>query len=306
MTESLQQRLSLVLPSPEQAKDTTLRAFAAGEAIAVDAAIERAAAMLRDSKAPAVTGAHRLSCQAVRQAVALMRQHDGAMRIDAPPIDHPVMHTASLGHVTACDFIIKPGPGDWAATHPVAAYVAQHVLHSLFVPPGLDELLALRQRVRERGGKAITDITMRPAKRLAVLLPPETRSEIISQWHKLAAELQTGIRTCVMALPDIDRYYNTRGALEVIAHLTGAYGGFGHRRVPDLAIDCGERSNAPQRIVIGTADETADLCFVTPGLAMGLAAQVVRFDGIPLWLCDDPVAAPPDPAAELLRRWRDG
>jgi hypothetical protein len=304
MTESLRQRLSLVLPSPCDAKDTPVRALAGGDEIALDDAVARAATMLRDSEAPAVVAAHRLSCQAVRQAVLLMQQRGGAMRVDAPPIDHPVMHTASLGHVTACDFIIKPGPADWAVQHPVAAYIAEHVLHSLFVPAGLDALLALRKRVRERGAKAIADITMRPVKRLAVVLPPGTRSEIISQWHKLAAELQPEIRTCVMPLPDMDRCYNSRGALEVIAHLTGAYGRFGHRHEPDVAIECGRRSGAAKRIVIGGADDTADLCFVTPGLAMGLGAQVVRFDGIPMWLCDDPAAAPPDPAAELLRRWR--
>jgi hypothetical protein len=147
---------------------------------------------------------------------------------------------------------------------------------------------------------------MRPVSRLAVVLPPATRSEIISQWHKLAAEVQTDIRMCVLPLPDLATYMNTRGALEVIAHLTGAYGTFGHRREPDVAIECGTRSGAPKRIVIGAADDTADLCFAAPGLAMGLSAQVVRFDGIPMWLCDDPKAAPPDPAVELLRRWRDG
>src|SRR5690606_21362661 len=59
-----------------------------------------------------------------------------------------------------------------------------------------------------------------------------------------------------------------------------------------------------RRITIGPANSSAEVSFVTPGLAVGLAAQVMRFDGIMLWLCDDPATAPPDPAADPLLQLR--
>ena len=75
----------------------------------------------------------------------------------------------------------------------------------------------------------------------------------------------------------------------------------------DLLIQAGEKSfDEParppvKRVCIGRQfDQEADVRFRTPGLALGLAAQVMRFDGIILWLCEDPATAPADPTVELL------
>ena len=71
----------------------------------------------------------------------------------------------------------------------------------------------------------------------------------------------------------------------------------------DLVIDTGlPYLHAPdaRRITIGQFEPEADLSLVTCGLAAGLAARVMRFDGVVLWLCDERAQAPADPAARLL------
>lgn len=298
MNASLFKDLSLVLAEPREVGSVKIQAYLNDKPVEMDVAIGRAAAMIRDSHAPAIAGLHRLTMQATRAAVGLASKMRG--RIILPPAEqYAVQQSATLGYVMGCDFVIKPGPAQWAADHPVASAIAGRVLHSLFVPPELDSLLQLRAKVRALGAKAITNITQREVNRLAIVLPPDCKVEALSQWHKLAADLQTQIRTCVMKLPDLAALGNGRGAMEVVTWLTGSAGStdFGDHHGPvDLDIDASVEG------IIQVGDEVR---FKTPGLALGLNAHVMRFDGIVLRLCEDLTHAIPDPAAALLGRIGD-
>ncbi len=173
------------------------------------------------------------------------------------------------------------------------------------------------------------------ARRALFLLPCDADPRLIAQCDALAATLQDRVRLAVMTLPDARRSLNRRGALELITWQTGlscASGGIDFsdgaprpspplqklldRQAIDLIIDCSppgshtsfpttdhlsNTSKKPARITLGpTPDPAAEVSFITPGLALGLSARVMRFDGIVLWLCDDPASAPPDPVVGLL------
>ncbi len=282
--------LSLVLPDLRAVQSFEIAAYARGDELPVDDAIEQAAAMIRRSKAPAVVGLGGLTIEAARAAASL------PCRFIADTRTYTVQQSATLGHVLTCDFVIQPGPAAWAAEHPVAVAIAERVPYQIVIPPDLDSLLQLRAK----GAAGITEVTQRPVQRLAVVLPPDFRVEVISQWHKFAADLQTQIRTCVFVLPDLTRDGNVRGAVEAITWMTGKpprSGGF------DLAIDTGFVSGAHGGIRIGPQiDADADLSFVIPGLAWGLHAHVMRCDGIVLPLFDDESKSQPDPCVGFLQR----
>jgi hypothetical protein len=140
--------------------------------------------------------------------------------------------------------------------------------------------------------------------------------------------LQKLLRVSVVTLPDLTIAGNIRGAIEVITWQTGlscATGGidFGdgaprpcggavrliESGAVDVMIDTGlrpvdaaMRAKVKHVVRIGDSlDESAEVCFVTPGLRAGLKARVMRFDGVVLWLCDEPASAPVDPVVELLK-----
>jgi hypothetical protein len=295
MNNALLNDLSLVLAEPYELSSAQIHASVHGQPVELNTAIERAAKMICDSSSPVITGIHMLTMQATRAAVDLARKMQGRV-LQPETQSYSVQQTATLGHVMGCDFVIKPGPAQWAAEHPVAAAIAKRVLHSIFVPPDLDTLLGLRAKVRQKGAAAICDITHCQVNRLAVVLPPECPFELVSQWHKLAADLQTQIRACVLRLPDMATAGNMRGAAEVVLWLTGLNGqvDFGGSQIAtDLQIDASEN---------GVIRVGNDIQFTTPGLAMGLHAHVMRFDGIVLRLCDDPEVGIPDPVVELFER----
>ena len=174
--------------------------------------------------------------------------------------------------------------------------------------------------------------TLLRARRALFLLPADADARVVAQCDALAASLQNRVRLAVMTLPDAKHSLNRRGALELITWQTGlscTSGGIDFsdsaprpspplqkllsRSAIDLLIDCHpntnrlrDTTNRPQLITLGPsdpsrADQGAEVSFITPGLALGLAARVMRFDGIILWLCDDPASAPPDPVAQLLQ-----
>lgn len=333
ISDALRRDLSLVLPVVRPAPRDGVRVTARGQPVSMEQGLTIAGRLMRDSGAAAVAGLSMLSIEAARFAIALAEALRGRLLPwPAPPAGLeplPVTQTATLGHVFASDFILKPGPDRWCADHPIAAAVAERVLHSVFIPSGLDDLLKLRRQVRQRGAAALTDITMQPLRRLAVVLPPGTQAPMVSQWHKLAAELQRQVRVCVFVLPEMKTFGNLRGVIEAATWQTGVslarQGGIAFldgapRACPDLGkltvaqaldllIEAGPApaplpSAADQlpRIRIGDVmDPAAEVCFLTPGLALGLAARVMRCDGIVLWLSDDPARAPADPAVNILQ-----
>ena len=297
--------LSLVLPDLRVAESISVEAFAKGRPIPLDDAIARAGELIDSSSHPVLCGLTMLTIEAVRQAAALAQTTGVRMVVWPAPTTfggrNAPRRTATLGHVFDCDLVIGPDIGDVAATHPIVAAVAARTRHEAFATADVETVSDVHERIRAAGS----------VKRLAVLLPPDCDIEAIRRWDELAAARQHQVRICVFLLPDMRTAGNQRGATEALAWQTGRVPADGVRTIAaaDVLVEAGladvglARPAGAQRICIGRdRDESADVSFVTPGLALGLAARVMRCDGVVLWLCDDPATAPPDPCVDLLGR----
>jgi len=341
ISDELRRDLALVLPEVRAVggmKRAEAQAWVGGRAASVEDAVTYAAELLRGSAAPAIVGLNGLTLEAVREAVALAEA--ARARLLPMPLGDPlsmrmsVTQAATLGHAMSADLRVVIQDGARKA-NAIEALIAERVPNALFMPGDLGALLQLRATVREQGAAAITSTTALPVKHVVIPLPADTDPRVIGQWHRLAADLQRAVRVSAITVPDLTKVANLRGALEVITWQTGlscATGGVDfadgaprpsaaaatliQRGGIDLAVDTGWRplpvelaSQCAHRIRIGIeADASADVSFVTPGLAAGLRARVMRFDGVILWLCDDPAPAAgavDDPAVSLLRRWID-
>ena len=156
---------------------------------------------------------------------------------------------------------------------------------------------------------------------MAVVLGPQVGPRVLSQWNKFAATVQQQVRMFVLQLP-VESAANARAVREVVTWQTGVLPNpcvdfstgspraISHaikRDSYDLLIHAGPAEDGDaddqpvNRIRFDTQfDNEAQVSFCTPGLAIGLAAQVMRFDGIILWLCEDPATAAADPTVQLL------
>ena len=315
VSEALRRDLALVLPDVRGAQPTAVEAYARGTPIALDEAIVEAVKLIDASESAVICGLSMLTIEAVRQAVALSR------KVAAPLVPWPSSGTfsgaagpiygATLGHVFGCDLAIEVGLGGMTDVHPIAAAVRRRVSQRLCLDGTAEDVSNLRAQLRDRGAAALAGHADRPVRRVAVLLPANAPAVIVRQWHELAGECQQQVRMCVFVLPEMTTTGNQRGALEVIAWQTGGLPATGAPDIAgaDLLLELGlcsvdlDRRDGARRICVGTSrDGAAELSFVTPGLAPGLAARVIRCDGIVLWLCDDPATAPPDPCVDLLGR----
>jgi len=281
LSESLRRDLSLVLPLDSE------RRAAPGNWSRERA--EETAAKIDASRSPAFVGLGDLSIESARWVIALAEKVRGKLLPSPLPSDlslgFPVTQTASLAYVFASDLIIWVGctGGDG----PIAQAIAERQLRAAFVEPTLDAVQNLRADFANGAGAP------HDAKRVGVVLGPSCDARVASQWHKLAAQVQQRFRVAVIRLPNIATFRNTRGVLEAITWQTGlscASGGV------DFA-DGVPRPCAPVEALRErhTIDE-----FRFEGITVPSAARVMRFDGVVLWLCDDPKSAPPDPVAAFI------
>ncbi len=288
---------------------------------------------IRRSQAPAIVGLNSLSIEACRHAVAVAEVMRGRLLPWPLPGDNThdhssVTQTGSLGHIFASELIIWVGCS--GGDGPIAEAIAAHQLLGALVPADLATVLNAR-RTMAADPKAAPIGSHR---RVGVVLGPGIDPRVASQWHKLAAQVQTTTRMAVFALPDLAATGNRRGVLEVILWQTGQScrtGGVdfadGAPRpcsdaqtqldlgAIDLLIDTtlpefppatGLTGHVKHRIVIGprvSAGPTAErLRHVTvPPLTQGVAARVMRCDGVILWTCADPAQAQPDSAAAFFQ-----
>jgi len=304
--------------------------------------------MLAAAEAPIIAGLNLLTLEAQQAAVDLARRI-GAIVAPWPNHDHPVnarrrvSQNATLGQACQSDFVLKPAADVHGSDHPISTEVARRRLHTLFVGPQLDNLLKLRSRIAaERnsndgagdGSAVIRSFARHDINRVAVLLPSYTDPATTSQWHLLAADLQTELRMSVTVLPEPKTHANHRGILETLladAGLTCATGSINFatesptpcasaatiltRHATDLIFAAGlsaDTLNFPDnipRITLGQAgDVTPDPAAVwsiqTPGLTLGLRARVMRYDALIHWLADDDELqkAPLDPAVAVFER----
>lgn len=320
ISAELRRDLSMVLPALKTAESTEIKAYFQGTPVALDQAIARAVQLLHQSQAPAIIGLSGLTLEAIREAIALA-WHMRAMLLPLPQRESaavrlPVVQTSTLAHAMAADLRVAFREDATRHDSPIDQAITARVPNTLFVEGNdLDALLRLRARVREQGAAVFTNMTALPVTSVAVTLPANVDPRIEAQWHALAADAQQKIRISVISLPDLRTAGNQRGTIEVLTWQTGLSGTTGgvnfadgaprpcqgavallQRGGVDVALDTGLHplpadlsSNVKHRIRIGDElDGAADICLVTPGLSLGLRARVMRFDGVVLWLCDDP------------------
>lgn len=300
VSQALAQDLSLVLPDLPRGA-------------AIDALALPMTAALRAAKAPAIAGLGAMSIEGVMQAVKLMREVRG--RVLPWPLagntrgPMSVAQTATLGHLFASDLIIWVGCT--GADGPIANAITERQFRAALAPPTLDAVLTLREALTHNPHSE----PIGQWKRVAVVLGPNIDERIVSQWHKLAAQVQAFVRVCVIQLPDLMQHRNIRGAREIITMLTGLScdsGGidFTNASTPrpcpdvmtllslgaiDLLID-----TAPDPIEASPPPARHTRINPSALMAVPSAARVMRFDGTMLRLADDPDTAPPDPAAALF------
>lgn len=327
--------LAMVLPGDAFRQSNHTRAVSAlisGTQATMSDAVAKACELIEGSTAPAIAGLNGLTIEAVREAVDLAERQ--RMKLLPAPLPDPVVarqpvtQTATLGHALACDLRVAFREDDGQRGGPVDQAITARVPNTLFVDGrDLDALLRLRLEARRRGAEVFTRTTGLSVKRVVVTLPADVDPRVAAQWHRVAVQVQEELRVCVLTVAT-PQAANVRGAVEVITWQTGlscATGGVDfadgaprpcagqasllRRGAVDLLIDTGATpvaadlaAHVSHRIRIGAEpDKSAAVSFVTPGLAPGLAARVMRFDGVILWLCDDPATAPADPVVELLR-----
>ena len=313
--------LSLVVPVAQPYDGRPVKAAVDGASVSVDAAVARAAGMLRTCRAPAVVGLRALTIEACREAVHLAEAVRGALFVDgcarqAMPGHEPVIQTATLGHVLAAERVITVAVDEG---HPVVQRLRERRVSIDAAPSDLSGVVTLRTARKAFDGAA----------RVAVLIGPRVDPRIASQWHRLAVGVQRQVRVAVVPLPGADAA-NARGAAEVVTWQTGvapsacgvdfadgaprrggSFDSRARRGAFDVVIDFEQgmaaAAEGTARIAIGSDDAggQAAVRFSTPGLALGVAARVMRFDGIVLWLSDDPATAPPDPTVALLKQLRE-
>jgi hypothetical protein len=324
-TSPLERDLSLVIEPRWIDADATIDARVGGAHAAVGDAVAKASSLLCAAKSPALVGLSALSIEGVRAAVALAK-NAGAKLLPSPAA-HPesasrlVTQTASLGNAFASDMVLWVGCR--GTDTPITRAIVGNQLLSAFLPAELEAVLDLRRLLRNTRETS----PFGAAKKITAVLAADAEPRVVSQWHKLANEVQLRHRIAVLHLPR-QGDANARGASEAITWLTGAApsrGGVDVGAHPpigcadaqtllaadaiDVAIDLRAESTAPlsfspdvKRIVIGEShDDSAAVSFVVPPLSLGVAARVMRFDGVILWLCDDPATAAPDLTAQLLR-----
>ncbi len=302
-SDELLRDLRLVLPP-------AMLGAAAPRPVPTDEALRAAARAIRASRAPAFVGLHRLTLESLRMVAALAERTRGRLlpcpSVIAPPT--AVTHTATLGHVFACDLIVWVARDSYSEAHPVAQAIAQRRLLACFV----DATVPTVQRLRAafRATPSVEPFAGRH--RVAVALPPRCPAAVVSQWHQFAGEAQHDLRLCVLTLPE-EEACNARGVEELLTWQFGVSpsqrGGIdlaqGPRRCPTF-----EELNDAGALDLIVAVHDLELPSTSarvlelhaPPPTPGTAARVMRCDGVVLWLCDDPAAAPPDPTARALGR----
>lgn len=330
-SNALQRDVSLVLPNAQALSDVatnvTVSALIKGRESDVDAAIARAVELINASVAPAFVGASQLTVEAVSEAITVTRKMRGRLIVgnDAPdPVVacQPVTFTGTLDRAMHADLVVAVGVDTddttQTAGNPIVQRIVETGRHGISCEATLEAVLQVRDYLSHDGphnavAGAIADATTATI----MLLAGRCDSRVTGQWHKLACDVQQRHRVSVITVPDPAMYANTRGAMEVMTWRTGVYGnvdfadGAARPCTADIAncdVSIGAVTGSPvaARIAIGPQPvRDAEVCFVTPGLSLGLVARVMRFDGAVLWLHTEPAVSPPDPTVDLLKRLTD-
>lgn len=184
-----------------------------------DAAINDIATRLRAAVAPAIAGLDGLSLDAIDAAVRLAMKHEALLlphpAVAPEPARQRVSQHGSLE--AACDAELIVWVGCNGETSDVTRTIATRQLRAAFVQPDVATVLKLRA-IYTADPKADPIGTF---KRVAVVLAHDVEQRVVSQWHRLAADLQTTVRVSVLQLPD-PAFAHRRAVEEVTTWLTGA------------------------------------------------------------------------------------
>lgn len=301
-----------------------------GKSVSIESAEKTAAGHLQSSIAPAIVGLGGLSIEAMGQAVVLAEKLRGKL-LPYPSPDpvqsrQRVSFHAGLAEAVGADLRLVANESTAAddALASVSLAVDERVPNALFMAVAdLDAVLRLRQALATDGVHAIRKLTSLPVNHAVVMLPPTVDPRVVSQWHLLAAKLQATLRMSVVTVPYADGG-NQRGVVEVIAMKIGLHAWAGgidfatgiaapcagyathiEQNACDVLIDTGLNPSTDRSTIRISQDvDDANRCdvWLRGGLARGIAARVMRFDGSMLWLCDDPKSSPADPTVKLLQR----
>jgi hypothetical protein len=336
----LERDLQWVLPQITKLKQLDGTAAITGQTASFDDAINKAVDLINQSQAPLIAGLSKLTIEAQQQAVGLADKMRGRLMAHTgkagSPCESSVIQSATLGEFRQIDLLIRVQLSHDASQW--CDHLVQRLddLSIVDIDGSLESVIALRQLLTGQMSKnsqakigtnsdtrmAIACHGIQQVQRIAVALGPDVDSRVESQWHKLAASIQQQHRMAVLRFPSSSAA-NARGALEVVAWQTGLALGHGidfsdgaprpmgsgfNIASCDLLINTAvehDQLYANQnlkRITIGpNIDPHAQVSFQTPGLVTGLAARIMRFDGIILWLCQDPSSSPVDPTVQLLQ-----
>ncbi len=305
-----------------------------GQACSIDKAIERAADGIRSSDAPAIVGLNGLTLEAMDAAIDLAQAMRGRLlprsAVDPVQARQGVSFHPGLAQAFGADLRVIESTDQTPSVHrPHAVTLAIHerVPNALFMAVReLSAVLRLRDALQQEGVSAVRRLTSLPVNHAIVVLPADTDARVISQWHRMAAQMQSSLRMSVLVAPSL-REGNLRGAIETIALRIGFEASSGgvdfasgeptpcpglqthlDRCGCDRFIDTGfDKTVRNAAVFISPNESDAEQCDVwfCGGLQRGIAARVMRFDASMLWLCDDPSAAPADPTVNVLQRLRD-
>lgn len=304
-----------------------------GEPAPLEVVLQRAADRIRSCVAPAIVGLGGLSIEAAEQAIDLAHAMQG--KLLPTPVQDPTLSRqsvsfhAGLGEAFGADLrVIGPDDADGDASEngleALTLAINERVPNALFMAVhDIDAVIHLRESLSRDGVEAIRRLTTLPVNSVVVVLPSMVDARVTSQWHRLAADLQSTLRISVVSTPSAD-VGNLRGVAELIAMRTGlnawasgvdfasgetlpCAGWDTHlaRNGCDVVIDSSLNQLVEQAAIRISADvDHAKQCEIwfRGGIQLGVAARVMRFDGTMLWLCDDPSIALPDPTINLFKQ----
>ena len=240
-----------------------------GREVPFDEAIEAAAALLRQARAPLICGLHATTCEAQRRAVALAEAFGAVIDSGAAPFAYQAIgaSTATLGEIARADLVVA-----WRADE---LPVRPHVVVDSLDFEALWELWArftgapLRTRTA-----ALDDLERRllDARHIAFVHGPLDDLTALAL-HSLVRDLNRDRHAVTLAV----REGNARGAEDVLAWQTGFTGAVSFAR-------------GYPREVLGPIDADATLVLASDAVTVeGVAFATVeapgtvhRMDGVPL------------------------
>ena len=313
---SLIEDLTLVLP-PDALPGPSVTDTSAGEDD-----LAAAAEYLVNAACPLITGTEALTMEGVQVAVELAERLRARLALSGPTRPrHPRQCNCTLGEALNRPLAVTLAVDD---DHPVLKRLADRGVERIKLSADLPAIRDLGQALRDRRDDHPLAGRLRKAGRASVVTGPDLDPRLLECVHDLCVHAAQAVRLHVLAPGRPATNLNQRGAREVITWQTGldpAHHGIDfadggprpgpdaptliERNLADVILDgAGRISSADNTTIIRLGPERgkADLWLPSAGLAPGVAGRVSRFDGVVLWLTDDPTTAPPpDDLTHLTR-----